>query len=309
MRRYANKALYKPTFRLQHANLSEPPNTKECFSQFSTLSPNSSMSRTNIFKQRGQQGYFMEIVSIDNSNQFFHPKSHIYQYNRKFSSDSISKDTEKIKSKALSLRRLASPFLQLCHPDKFAHIASAQKVNLSAVQTLNELIDTCEKISSRKPNTKGMGSNNQFMKSRYVIEFMVPSSLSSGSKTGLRRSKDNMCTRREVTLSFGNGSWNNINSSGIATPKQVQDLRKRARREIRNLIRMAGLNPPKDDMEEEDLMEENQGNIHDVLWDELNIKPAGKRKSRVRWEDSQARFRRSIDWKKRKELWDNAVRR
>jgi len=231
------------------------------------------------------------------------------------SSSSPSEDSkEKVERKALSLRRLASPFLQLCHPDKFAHIASAQKVNLNAVQTLNELIDTCERISSRTPNKQGESLGNQFMKSNYVIEFMVPSSLSSArTSNGLRRSTDNMCTRREVSLSFRNGSWNHIDSSGIATPKQVRDLQRKARDEIRNLIRVAGLHPPKDDIEEDEIVEENDEAYQDMVWEDFSInsnqKQAGKRKARVRWENSQARFRRSINWKERQEKMDRAIRR
>jgi len=242
-----------------------------------------------------------------------------YKYRSGFrhlsSSSSPSEDSkEKVERKALSLRRLASPFLQLCHPDKFAHIASAQKVNLNAVQTLNELIDTCERISSRTPNKQGESLGNQFMKSNYVIEFMVPSSLSSArTSNGLRRSTDNMCTRREVSLSFRNGSWNHIDSSGIATPKQVRDLQRKARDEIRNLIRVAGLHPPKDDIEEDEIVEENDEAYQDMVWEDFSInsnqKQAGKRKARVRWENSQARFRRSINWKERQEKMDRAIRR
>lgn len=245
-----------------------------------------------------------EFVIISNRN---------LSTNRDIDTDIDSDNEETNKPKPITLRRLASPFLQLCHPDKFAHIASAQKVNLNAVQTLNELIDSCENLSNKKTNNS-MGSNK--IKHRYSIEFMVPSAApQQSSLNSLKRTSKNnaTCTRREVVLTFGNGSWNNGNRNGMLSQKQIHDLQRRVRSQIRKLIRVAGLTPPKEDYpEEEHENDESASNsAREQLWDELGIgeRRYGKRRARVRWEKSQQRFVRSIDWNERKEKYERAVRR
>jgi len=50
----------------------------------------------------------------------------------------------------ISFRRLVSPFLFMYYPDKIASIPVAQKVNLEAVQTINEMIDACEELTTEE---------------------------------------------------------------------------------------------------------------------------------------------------------------
>lgn len=184
------------------------------------------------------------------------------QYYLSFSS-LAAKSSRSTKPQPPSLRRLVSPFLLLCHPDKFALIPTSQKVNLKAVQTLNEWIDLCETyIQYTKPNNdKTVAALPKKPSSQeFVVEFIVPSEGSdakydNSSSVGapvkvVKRKKGEkgvLHSRRQVTLIFPfdekyDHSLLSIEKNNKAKMHDI--IQARARREILKLIRSAGLKPP-----------------------------------------------------------------
>ena len=241
------------------------------------------------------------LISCRSRSYDFHPKSSHTKGNyndvhdswRAYSSNSSEsfEDNQTIQknAKKLTLRRLAAPFFQVCHPDKFAHIASAQKVNLKAVQTLNELIDICDN-SETKWND---------LKREYTIEFMVPSHVSAKTSDN----DNTMCTRREVVLNFG--SFNNT----TLTETKKMEFQKKVHFEIRKLIRIAGCVPPKafDDFDNENNDEFSQS-AKDAIWYELNLE-SNYHRPMTKYERSREKYIRSINWKEREIRFERALQR
>lgn len=184
------------------------------------------------------------------------------QYYLSFSS-LAAKTSRSTKPQPPSLRRLVSPFLLLCHPDKFALIPTSQKVNLKAVQTLNEWIDLCETYMQYTKPSNGDKTSAALPKNpssqEFVVEFIVPSEADAkydnsssvgGAVKVVKRKKGEkgvLHSRRQVTLIFPfdekyDHSLLSIEKNNKAKMHDI--IQARARREILKLIRSAGLKPP-----------------------------------------------------------------
>jgi len=157
-------------------------------------------------------------------------------------------------SPQLSLRKSVSPFLMLCHPDKVVVSSSTsaetnddndvvRKVNLDAIQTLNNMIDTIEQTLESIQHSRTISASDS-IRPAYAIEFMVPTT--NNDETQTRQSC--VYTRREVCLTFPPELQSMIQgtilgSIAATTSKQgtVQAVQNRTRQEINKLLTAAGL--------------------------------------------------------------------
>jgi len=182
--------------------------------------------------------------------------------------------------KRLNLRRLARPFLLTYHPDRHVNNGGTTVVrdaNMKAIQNLNEMIDAVEYLHDRAVNPSSTNIRGKVdLAPCYTIEFLVPS---SERKFGEKKPKNELVsTRRSVDLSFTESERNSIQISDKANGKYsiqaAESLKLKAMKEIRKLLRVAGLTVPKDlDDELERLSADENGELtaKEILYNELDI--------------------------------------
>lgn len=159
------------------------------------------------------------------------------------------------KQQKYSLRRIASPFLQLCHPDKIGNSSHARQVNLHAVQTLNMAFDAVEAIFNSKnssttttaassPSSQTLSNLAQKLNAEYNIAFMVPTS--NNKSNDIILGEEIMYTARSVTMTFPKSIT--ISLQTASTNREVNaaivSLHRRVINEIGKLLKAAGLPPP-----------------------------------------------------------------
>lgn len=190
--------------------------------------------------------------------------------------------------KAVPLRKVISPFLLMCHPDKIQPLyEEAKTINLTAVQTLNSFIDAIQNMHNRlanKDTINGAIIENKLQKN---IEFMVPSSPSSikslipmESTNTNSNDKKLIYTRRSVSLTIPSTLLRDIKMAfSEITPEENKQilsstLMKHALHEIAKLLKSAGLAVPSEVSESGDLsrgvsfLKEEEEVVFQIDWDE-----------------------------------------
>lgn len=226
----------------------------------------------------------------------------------------------------ITLKQLIRPFLMQFHPDRQGNsTAIAREVNLKAIQTLNGMIDVIDQIQNRAidvSSVKPMGRIQ--LEQIYSIEFLVPSS--SRDTHGIKRPKDEpVATRRSVDISFHEmdiKSAQMIDINGNYSVIAAKKLRFIAMQEITKLLRIAGLQIPTDMKAQLEWVGNDVNNIdsgltpHErMLQAEFDIGdgfgPSGQGQSmRSRmspYERSRKLYMSQIDWKKHKEMYEQAM--
>ena len=203
-----------------------------------------------------------------------------------------------------SLKRLVSPFLFHCHPDKSPkHIPTVRKVNLNAVQTLFQMMDVVE--LNNKADDALFNRNNQPCK--FDVEFMVQTS----EDTIGTKEKDQVWSRRSVELML---SPQLVSIDRSRDKVANQKLHIQAQKQIVKLLRVAGLHMDAQRVQDQisatdDNEEDNEDDESDFLQEELGIglPPRGLR-YQTRFEKSRRRFVENFDHAKHRELYENAYR-
>lgn len=181
---------------------------------------------------------------------------------------SMTKEEKDLPSEAVpSLRKVISPFLIICHPDKVpSSYEEARQVNLNAVQTLNSFIDSVQLLYNALGNemnrTKDQPLLSNITQLQYDIAFMVPSSILDkknrldAMKTSTLHISENMdysstssilYTRRAITLGIPSKLLQEVQLAITATSisndnskkYQQQTLMKHALREVCKLLKAA----------------------------------------------------------------------
>ena len=165
----------------------------------------------------------------------------------------------------------------MCHPDKFSGNEIAKEVNLNAIQTLNQLIDEVETQLKQKNLSR---SNVNDVKSKYTVEFMVPSGMKKGSKV--------LTTRRSVVMSFP------MNVIG----NDAEMLSSRAATELIRLLKAADA---KIKPEHERQIQENIG---EQLRDSIDIEDHRNSGGFRQGKNPAEMFRGTNDWRKRQSGFD-----
>lgn len=221
----------------------------------------------------------------------------------------------------LTLKRLIRPFFLAYHPDRLASSSSlTREVNLDAIQTLNGMIDTIETLYDRAADPKYSAANKGRieLKPEYVIEFLVESS--SAGRAGVKKKKDvSTSTRRSVELTFGEWerrSVQTVDANGSYSIRAAHTLKVKAMTEIKKLLRIAGLSIPSEidaQLEEmsNDFDDEELTDTERYFHSELGLDPRqqSRRRSRPKtpFEESRDRFMKKMDWKKHREMCEQAL--
>ena len=99
----------------------------------------------------------------------------------------------------MTLKKLVRPFLMKFHPDRQS-VELARDVNLRALQTLNGMIDTIDRIYMRAnpssatttASSRTSGNGRIELHPKYMIEFLIPTSEGmegSNRKSGIKKPK------------------------------------------------------------------------------------------------------------------------
>ncbi len=263
------------------------------------------------------------------SNHTFQPASSVYGSARvgslrMFTSSTTSRDVQqKMQSSTTdtkkdlpsgavpSLRKVISPFLIICHPDKVpSSYEEAKQVNLNAVQTLNSFIDSVQLLYNAldtENRTKGQPLLSNITLLQHDIEFMVPSSTMDKKnrldalKTSSLQISENMnqanstsflYTRRSVTLSIPSKVLQEVqlaihaNNTSNENSKKYQQhtLMKHAIREVSKLLKAAEIPIPT--------------NVSSILQNADEEKGRGGKDKRqtfyIDWEEERKRYQQAV---------------
>jgi len=225
-----------------------------------------------------------------------------------FSSKTYHQYHEIERHKPLSLRKLAQPFLLSYHPDRLASSTEVVRTtNLSAVQTLNGFIDNIESIYDRAWKHSTQHNGRLELLPNYSVEFIITKSKNSSSRL---KSSDasSYYTRRSIDILFSEHermSIQAVDKEGRFSIQAATLIQNKARREIRKLLNLAGLEHPPgahfdDDIEE---ISKTSGLEDHLLHEELDLdKPSYKA-----YESSRREFMKNIDWNKHRRMYDDAL--
>ena len=196
-----------------------------------------------------------------------------------------------------SLKRLVSPFLFHCHPDKSPkNIPAVRKVNLNAVQTLFQMMDVVE-LNNK---TDVVFQNNQPYK--FDVEFMVQTS----EETIGKKEKDQVWSRRSVELML---SPQLVSIDRSRDKVAHQKLHVQAQEQIAKLLRVAGLHVDAQRVQDQIRVTEKsdtEEDERDFLQEQLGIGlPRGLR-YQTRFEKSRRRFVDNFDHAKHRQLYEQA---
>ena len=244
------------------------------------------------------------------------------------SADSYSSGSNSSKNiSKLTLKQLIRPFLMKFHPDLQGigiekSTAIAREVNLEALQTLNGMIDTIDQIYNRAADPLKFTLKGRIdLQKKYVIEFLVPT---DNPKAGAKKPKDvPMSSRRSVELIFSEREINSvqmIDSNGKYSIIAATALRVKAMREISKLLRVAGLQIPRDLESQINEISSMNANLDDMsyrenlLYDELNLQGnhlnrnfGHSARPKSQYEQSREKFMQATDWKKYNKMYDAAL--
>mmetsp|Transcript_35690 Transcript_35690/g.80182 ORF Transcript_35690/g.80182 Transcript_35690/m.80182 type:complete len:597 (+) Transcript_35690:170-1960(+) len=212
-----------------------------------------------------------------------------------------------------SLKKTMRPFLRACHPDAIAAMVDkkhplskqAKEVNLSAIQTVNGLIDALEEMIARciPPSYKQDKTNFRSgslpeLKSRYEVEFILPfSHRLEADSTEQPDEKD--LTRRSVMISFPRElrtsarkwaltifpthqktEFDEHHRQEAEALQTATNLRNHAAHEFVRLLKIAGLDVPtlSAEMEPQHLQHksEDQWTLSDQFLHELGVDPSSE---------------------------------
>lgn len=177
------------------------------------------------------------------------------------------------------LRGLVRPFLQKCHPD-LQNDDEAKAVNLLAVQNLNSYIDTVIDMLG------GRGRLRKPESSSVKVDFMI------SFKEAAKKKFKTKYIRKQVALRLP--TWNLVQEARGSTPESstaTVRMEGQVVSEIRKLLTVAGLD------------------VSHIKHAEDFESPDSKGSSRrSRYEKSRDDFVRSIDWRKVKKVYDEAVK-
>lgn len=230
----------------------------------------------------------------------------------------------------LTLKQLIRPFLMKFHPDRQGlenqKITSiAREVNLEALQTLNGMIDTIDQIYNRAADPSKFSLRGRLeLKKKYLIEFLVTT---DEGKSVVKKPKDvPISSRRSVELLFSDrdvSAVQTVDSNGKYSVVAAMALKVKAMREISKLLRVAGLQIPKD-LESQIEAQQSVGtaqntdgmSIHEqLLHDELNLNSNhfGRNFGRgtrpmTKFELSREKYMQSTDFKKYNKMYDEALK-
>ena len=337
-----------PIFRNSVSTLSKKWNTVRSF------------DNTKTYGLTFKQHIRCDVVDSINSPSSLSPScssctSFISQY--RFFSVDMNLD----KHKDVKLKQLIRPFLLTYHPDRLAissnhdqskdnnsHTDVAREANLKAIQTLNGMIDTIDHIYNRAlyPSQHNHKGSRTELQSTYTIEFLVPSNNDTDDNNSHRtmKQREAISTRRSVDLHFTDKERSIIQSIDTKTGKYsitaAKIVKLKAMKEIKKLLRVAGLNVPDffdKGMEQteneikDDVVQKDRLNIHDqLILEELDLDgdlnsnsssrihmgrtfdgSMGSRQSRQQqfkseYEKSRDRFMAQFDWKEYRKLYDEA---
>lgn len=263
------------------------------------------------------------------SNHTFQPVSSVYGCAREgrwrmFTSSTTSRDPQQHTQSSTSdtdkdspsgavpsLRKVISPFLIICHPDKVpSSYEEAKQVNLNAVQTLNSFIDSVQLLYNAldtENRTKDQPLLSNITLLQHDIEFMVPSSTMDKKnrldalKTSSLQISENvnqassfniLYTRRSVTLSIPSKVLQEVQlaihantiSNENSKKYQQQTLMKHAIREVSKLLKAAEIPIPT--------------NISSILQDANEEKGGGGEDKRqtfyIDWEEERKRYQQAV---------------
>ena len=214
---------------------------------------------------------------------------------------------------ATSLKKTIRPFLRACHPDAIAAMVDkkhplskqAKEINLSAIQTVNGLIDELEELIARctppsykQDRTNFTSGSLPELKSRYEVEFILPfSHRLEADSTEQPDEKD--LTRRSVMISFPQELRTNARKWALTIfptqrktefdephPQEVEalqtatTLRNHAAHEFVRLLKIAGMDVPTLSVETEHQhlrhKSEDQWTLSDQFLHELGIDPSSE---------------------------------
>ena len=224
----------------------------------------------------------------------------------------------------LTLKRLLRPFFLAYHPDRLASSSTlTREVNLDAIQTLNEMIDTVDALYDRAadPKYSGVNKGRVELKPKYVVEFLVENA--SSERAGVKRKKQGTTsTRRSIELTFGEWerrSVQTVDANGSYSINAAHVLKLKAMTEIRKLLRIAGLGIPSEidaqlekmneDFEEEDELSDEERIFHSELGLDIHQQSRQRRKGRPKtpFEESRDRFTKKMDWEKHRKMCEEAL--
>ena len=229
---------------------------------------------------KGNRIFSQNIVARENQGKY-------PSLSRWFSAASL--DSSTVSSQRIPLRRLVRPFLQKCHPD-VQKDDTAKQVNLLAVQNLNSYIDTVQnlcKVGSklRKPSSTNVN-----------VDFMI----SSTEPRGKKKFRD-IHLRKRVSLRLPPPSMiNALHLSTGTADREISSIQLEnfAVAELSKLLRVAGLEIPDHGYNEPfaDTFTAEDG--------DLQRRPQNQSS---RYQQSRARFVSRIDWKKYKQVYNQAI--
>eukprot|EP00979_Chaetoceros_neogracilis_P015080 scaffold5354_cov234-Chaetoceros_neogracile.AAC.5 len=256
-----------------------------------------------------------------------------------FSTQTMTKDVS-IKDKNssdkqlhLSLKKLVRPFLMKFHPDRQEveskqNTEIAREVNQKALQTINGMIDTVDQVYNRAADPSRYTTKGRIdVQNNYTVEFLVHS---EAGMNGVKKPKNvPIASRRSVELVFRNREINSvqmIDSNGNYSVQAAAALKVKAMKEIAKLLRVAGLQIPKNlhsHLEEVSKEAANpQMSQHArLLQDELNFDGDNEVQSNLGrsfnygstrplspFEKSRQKYKESVDWNKYNEVYKDAVK-
>lgn len=279
------------------------------------------------------------LFRLSTQNRFFLPNSMIhintrfspgnYGYKRRFSgsSEPPTVSTSTNGSSKLTLKQLIRPFLMKFHPDRQGIeneklTSIAREVNLEALQTLNGMIDTIDQIYNRAAEPSKFSLRGRLdLKKKYLIEFLVST---DDGKGVVKRPKDvPISSRRSVELLFSDkdiSAVNTVDNDGKYSVSAALALRVKAMREISKLLRVAGLQIPKDlesqiEAQSIETQTESMSIREQLLHEELNLQSNqfGRNfghgtRPKSQYELSREKYMRSTDFKKYNEMYDEALK-
>jgi hypothetical protein len=201
---------------------------------------------------------------------------------------------------------MMKPFFLKCHPDVQSTLV-AKRINLKALQTINGLLDltnaTCEG-----------NAIVEWPANSFHVEFTIR------QQERIKKELVETSSRRKVELQV---PCQSLRDAVVQTrnPVKVQQLQTHVRHELIKLLKVAGLPVPVilDDDDDDD---ENSMDPMEAAWqDELDSELGQGRKSRTfrqeeqarapnkksRYDQSRERFVRNVDWKRIKNLYEEAV--
>lgn len=180
-------------------------------------------------------------------------------------------------------------FLQFmaCHPDKFLGNDTAKQTNLNAVQMLNQMIDDVQ-AQEKEPTRK-------FVKSSYLIDFVVPAVGGGGSRKGTRKI---VTTKKSVTISFGNTHLNNMQRAVKGIVKLLNLAGVDVNKDYRNIVKEY------DNVDENNRVNDDRGdrarysNFRDVHFAEAFVGTADWKRSKsgfsIDWEEEQRKYLKAV---------------